>query len=158
MSVIERPSLACVYVALTALLLCTASARAAQHHGRMPQRAAVFQGNLAAYLLGAANDSDSVTISPGPRLHLEPNAPNPFEHDGGTTISFSLEERASVRLAVYDSFYRLVTVLLDEERGAGRTRVRFVPAALPQGIASGFYFYELTAGSQRLVGRMMLMK
>jgi hypothetical protein len=90
-------------------------------------------------------------------LGLEQNYPNPF--NPSTSIAFALPNDARVVLEVYDIYGRLVNVLLDETRAAGRHSVEWngrdaSGAALP----SGTYLYRLTSGTTSLAKRMTLAK
>ena len=101
--------------------------------------------------------SDSIDIVPGSTLYLEPNAPNPFGPERGTTIGFSLDREAVVTLSVYDCFYNLVEVLIDEETmGEGRTVESYNPGLR---IASGMYFYTLEIrDGERFTRRMLYLR
>jgi len=83
---------------------------------------------------------------------LYENYPNPF--NGQTTIRFDLKRAAQVELAVYDLLGRKVRTLLNEQRPAGRHTLRFDSANL----ASGFYFYRLSAGKTTQARKMLLIK
>lgn len=73
---------------------------------------------------------------------LRQNYPNPFNPT--TTIPFALQERSTVRLKVYDAVGREVAILVDEELPAGSYTSPFDAS----GLASGVYFYHLTASRQ----------
>jgi hypothetical protein len=79
------------------------------------------------------------TVPSGVALH--PNIPNPFS--GSTTLSFTLDNPGPVRLSVHTMLGRELTVLLDEERRAGRHEVAFNTGSLP----SGTYLYRLQSGN-----------
>jgi hypothetical protein len=100
----------------------------------------------------------AVPNSPLPtKLALE-NFPNPF--NPSTTIRFALPRDADVTLKVYDVAGRLVRTLLEREpRDAG------VHDALWDGndtggnpVSSGVYFYRLTAGTETLTRKAVLLK
>lgn len=65
-------------------------------------------------------------------------APNPFVEQ--TTLTFALDDAASVSLTVYDVLGRRVSVLVDRPLGPGDHTARF----RGRGRASGVYFYVLT--------------
>jgi hypothetical protein len=78
--------------------------------------------------------------------------PNPFNPK--TVVSSQLPVGSHVRLIVYDALGREVAVLVDEERPAGSYRDTFDGS----GLASGVYYYRLTAGSFTDTKKMVLMK
>lgn len=80
------------------------------------------------------------------------NLPNPF--NPATEISFSLPEASDVKLIVYDIIGREVAKLVDGFVEVGVHTVQFDGSNL----ASGIYFYHLTAGKYTAVKKMMLVK
>jgi hypothetical protein len=89
--------------------------------------------------------------------HLEQNIPNPFNPT--TSIGFTLVEASDVSLVVYDSSGRLVRTLVDGRRDAKQHNVlwdgRNDAGAL---IATGVYFYRLTAPGFSQTRKMVLLK
>ncbi|VAX23892.1 hypothetical protein MNBD_IGNAVI01-268, partial [hydrothermal vent metagenome] len=83
---------------------------------------------------------------------LEQNYPNPF--NPSTTISFTIDKREHVELAVYNSIGQLVTKLINEEKSAGDYQVTFNASNLP----SGIYYYQLLAGNRVLTKKCILLK
>ncbi|HER42929.1 MAG TPA: T9SS type A sorting domain-containing protein [Candidatus Eisenbacteria bacterium] len=89
--------------------------------------------------------------------YLAQNAPNPF--NPLTTISFGLSDRGRVTLSVYDVTGRLVRVLIDEDRAAGRYRETWDGrGAHGVTVASGVYFYRLRAGTFSETRKMILIR
>jgi len=86
------------------------------------------------------------------QYHLAQNYPNPF--NPSTTIAFSIPERNHVALRVYNMLGQEVSVLLDGIREAGHHEVVFDAS----GLASGIYFYRITAGEYLDVRKMMLVR
>ncbi len=85
------------------------------------------------------------------------NFPNPF--NPATTITFDLPWQATVRLTVLDILGRVLSVLVDERREAGRHNIHFDAT----GVASGVLFYRLEASNGESAGflqtkRMVLVK
>lgn len=79
--------------------------------------------------------------------------PNPFA--SVTTVRYGLPEAGRVRLSVYDLLgKRVATLVENEEREAGYHTAVWEP----QGLASGIYVYVLEAGSQRLTGKLSLVR
>ncbi len=85
-------------------------------------------------------------------LRLMQNYPNPFNPTTG--IRFQLSGNSWVRLVVYDLLGKEVAVLVNERKSPGSYEVRFNGSRL----SSGVYFYELTAGTSRIVRSMVLAK
>ncbi|MFQ5637620.1 MAG: T9SS type A sorting domain-containing protein [bacterium] len=83
---------------------------------------------------------------------LRQNYPNPF--NPSTTIRFSLSQPQHVRLAVFDLLGRQVIELLSEEMSSGEHAVVFDA----RGLASGLYFYRLTAGRTSQVRKTFLLR
>ena len=78
--------------------------------------------------------------------------PNPINHL--TTLSFSLPQTQDVRLAVFDITGREVAVVTEGRHGAGEHRVAFDGTEL----SSGIYFAHLTAGTQQMTQKLLLVK
>jgi len=83
---------------------------------------------------------------------LHQNYPNPF--NPRTLITYELPRAAHVTLKLYDVFGREVASVVDEFQNAGHRSVEWNATD----VASGVYFYELTAGSFRSVKKMTLLK
>ncbi len=83
---------------------------------------------------------------------LDQNYPNPFNPT--TAISYQLSANSFVSLKVYDILGREVTTLVNEKQSAGSYQVTFDASRL----ASGVYFYRLTAGSFVSVKKLVLLK
>ncbi len=83
---------------------------------------------------------------------LSQNYPNPFNPT--TTISYSLVARVQIRLEIYNVLGQLVKTLVNSEQSPGAHEVVFNA----DGLASGVYFYKLTAGSFTKVNKMMMLK
>jgi hypothetical protein len=85
------------------------------------------------------------------------NFPNPFNPE--TTIQYNLAESADVTLHIYNVVGQVVRTLVAERQSAGRYRVQWsgmddrnVP------VSSGIYFYEIRAGKNKDVRKLMLLK
>lgn len=113
----------------------------------------------------AGADFLSITITPGgdttvqtepeekPAVFaLEQNYPNPF--NPATTIKYSVARQGAVTLTIYNVMGQKITELVNGEKAPGHYSVSWNAARM----ASGVYFYRLTAGGQTLIRQMMLIK
>ena len=85
-------------------------------------------------------------------FQLHQNFPNPF--NPSTTITFSIPIRSEVKLSVFDIQGRKIGTLINDFRNPGDYRITFDGAKL----ASGSYFYQLSANNLNLTRRMILVK
>lgn len=85
-------------------------------------------------------------------FRLDQNYPNPFNPI--TRISFCLPHAAPVLLEVFDLRGRLIRQLVDSVQPAGAQIISFDAAEL----ASGIYFYRMTADDYVAVRKMMLIR
>ncbi|MBI5645415.1 MAG: T9SS type A sorting domain-containing protein [Ignavibacteriae bacterium] len=83
---------------------------------------------------------------------LGQNYPNPF--NPATTITFSVPQSGTVRLAVYDASGKEIALLANSTYTAGNYRVTWNAGTIP----SGVYYYRLSAGSFNATRKMMLVK
>jgi phosphatidylserine/phosphatidylglycerophosphate/cardiolipin synthase-like enzyme len=107
----------------------------------------------------AAGGSDNIVldvkqISPEIPLStaLEQNYPNPFNPT--THLRFTIAQLAIVRLQIYDVLGREVTTLVNEQKLPGTYDVGFDGSKL----ASGVYYYRLTAGNFVQTKKLLLLK
>jgi hypothetical protein len=115
-------------------------------------------GNESAF---AVLGPSQVTGDDSPRVpdaaFLSQNYPNPF--NPSTVIAFGIEEPARVSLRIYDAAGRIVRVLLDERREAGRHEAIWDgrdEGGMPVG--SGVYFYRFEAGAFSETNKMILLR
>jgi hypothetical protein len=85
-------------------------------------------------------------------LALDSNYPNPF--GAATTIEYALPEPTHVVLEVFDILGRRIARLVDQERPAGRHRVRLDASDW----TSGTYLYRLRAAGETRTGRMTVIR
>jgi len=83
---------------------------------------------------------------------LDQNYPNPF--NPVTTIRFALVQRSHVRLTIYNAAGRVAMTVLNREMDPGEHRVELRAA----GLASGVYFYRLTAGRFVTTKKMVVLR
>jgi hypothetical protein len=89
--------------------------------------------------------------------YLSQNFPNPF--NPVTRISFGLKEPGHVTLRIYDVSGKLIRVLVDERREAGRYTETWDGLDNKRvTVSSGVYFYSLISGSLRDTRKMVLMR
>jgi hypothetical protein len=96
-----------------------------------------------------------VNISPNEipgEFKLEQNYPNPF--NPSTTIRYALPRRAHVTLAVFNVLGQQVANLVDAVEEAGYHDIRFDSS----GLASGVYFYRMSAGGYVASKRLILVR
>jgi len=86
------------------------------------------------------------------KFELEQNYPNPF--NPSTVISYKVSMNSPVTLKVYDVLGREVATLVNEKKAPGQYSVRFDGS----GLASGVYFYRLSAGNFSSTKKLLLMK
>jgi PKD repeat protein len=83
---------------------------------------------------------------------LSQNYPNPF--NPVTAIKYQIPKASLVSIKVYDLIGREIAVLVNEVKQPGVYRVSFST----ENLASGVYFYKLTAGDFSSVKKMNLLK
>ncbi|MCZ7602004.1 MAG: T9SS type A sorting domain-containing protein [Melioribacteraceae bacterium] len=80
------------------------------------------------------------------------NYPNPFNPT--TVIKYEIKEPTHLSLRIFDSLGRLVEVLEETTKPAGRHEVKFDGSKL----SSGFYLYQLTSDKFNFTKKMLLVK
>ena len=83
---------------------------------------------------------------------LQQNYPNPFNPQ--TTIGFTIPERQFVRLEIFNVLGQPVEVLINGSRDSGYHEVIFDGTHL----ASGIYYFRITAGQYNAVKKMLLVR
>ncbi len=123
--------------------------------GNDPRSVVHTPGQFAAYVVEKGTSIVS-GVKQEPRVPevfaLRQNYPNPF--NPSTTINFSTPSSGHVSLVVYNVIGQEVRRLVDRTMAAGEHTISFDAVNLP----SGMYLYELRAGSERAVRKMILMK
>ena len=89
---------------------------------------------------------------PPQRIRLFQNYPNPFNPT--TTIRFDLPEPSEVKLDLYSVDGRKVATLVNSQLSDGRHQVELDASNL----ASGIYFYTLSAGGRLLTQKLTVVK
>ena len=83
---------------------------------------------------------------------LSYNYPNPFNPQ--TKIQYSIPQSSNVLIKVFDILGNEIETLVDEEKQIGTYEINWYAEGLP----SGFYFYQLRAGSFIETKKMILLK
>jgi hypothetical protein len=83
---------------------------------------------------------------------LSQNYPNPF--NPSTKIKYSIPHISFVTLKIYDILGREIETLVNEEKNVGFYEVNFDASKL----ASGIYFYKLTAENFTDIKKLILIK
>ena len=114
------------------------------------------QWGYSIYELGIFAQDTATGVEEPLKMHdkylLNNNFPNPF--NPSTAISYQLSAAGRVTLKVYDVLGREVATLVNGKENAGYYRVNFDGSKL----ASGVYFYRLTAGDFTSVKKMLMVK
>ena len=102
-------------------------------------------------IITSTEDDGNKVLAPY-ETKLYDNYPNPF--NPSTNIRFSISDSRFTTLKVYDVLGNEVATLVNEEKPAGSYEVNFNASML----ASGIYYYRLTAGTFAETKRMILLK
>ncbi|RPI18370.1 MAG: choice-of-anchor D domain-containing protein [Ignavibacteriae bacterium] len=98
--------------------------------------------------IGISNNNNKIPEE----FRLYQNYPNPF--NPVTTINFDLPVKSDVTIRIYDIIGREVEILAKGNFNSGKHTISWNA----ENIASGVYFYEISAGDFRDVKKMMLIK
>jgi hypothetical protein len=109
------------------------------------QYISVYDPNL---VVGNSNHSGTLPAE----YRLYDNYPNPF--NPATTIKYSIPEKGFVSIGIYDILGKEIKTLVSSEQNPGTHEVIFDAGDL----ASGLYFYRMTAGNFTDVNKMILIK
>ncbi len=85
---------------------------------------------------------------------LSQNYPNPFNPE--TVIEYELPKTTAVKVELFDMIGRKLITLVNEVQRAGKYRVSLNTS--PYALATGIYFYRLSAGAFSATKKMMLLK
>lgn len=106
-----------------------------------------FNGNFEYH-----NLSNEVVIGIPVKYDLSQNFPNPF--NPSTKINYDLPFDGEVSIKIFDMSGKELKTLVDELKTAGYHSVEFNAS----GLASGVYFYSISAGSFTATKKMILLK
>ena len=97
------------------------------------------------------------SAQPAKKFYLAQNYPNPFNPN--TTITYHIGERSRVSLIIYDVLGNEIAVVLNEEKPEGTYNVNVSMTNVSvSSLASGMYFYKLTAGKYSEIRKMVYLK
>jgi len=108
--------------------------------------------NPDAYIPPQTDVASDKSIDLARTFGLWQNYPNPFNPT--TNIMYSLPEKSSVKLQVFDLSGHPIKTLVNEQQSPGTYTVPFDGSRL----TSGIYFYSLQFGNQMITKKMMFMK
>ena len=103
------------------------------------------------YRIDYIDSTDNRIVIPS-NYSLSQNYPNPFNPT--TTIEYNIPYDGFVVLKIYDILGREVKTLVNEEKSAGNYSVTLNASSL----ASGVYFYRLSAGNYTSIKKMVVLK
>lgn len=117
----------------------------------------IFLFLIRAYVSSIGTEiSEPIEILPS-SYALEQNYPNPFNPE--TVISFSLPKPGNVKIKIYDVLGNEIRTLIDEERLAGKHNIYWNSTDnFGKRVASGVYFYTISADNFTQTKKMVLMK
>ena len=114
-----------------------------------------FSNPTQAYSGSVGNEDNNVPSNCVMKLHN--NYPNPF--NPSTTISFDLPRETDVEITVYNIKGQKVKVLTNDHFEKGTHSVIWNGKDNSnKSVASGIYFYKLSAGNETKVNKMLLLK
>lgn len=106
-----------------------------------------FNGNFEYFPLGK-----TVIIGTPKKNELLQNYPNPF--NPVTKIDYYITDKSFVKIVIYDMLGRETAVAVNENKEPGFYTAEFNGSSL----ASGIYYYRITAGSYTEIRKMILLK
>lgn len=140
------------------------------HYARRNFAAVKFKNSI--YVFGGDNQFDNVVpyvekldlqtsveeeIASPSEIELEQNYPNPF--NPSTHISFKIPQKSKVFLEIFDIFGKQITTLVNEELDAGKHTVEWNGRDdFGNFVASGVYFYRISAGKTSITKKMILLR
>ena len=105
----------------------------------------------------AVTSFETTTTTPSLKLSLEQNHPNPF--NPVTRIDYTVDEAGTVHLAIYDISGKLVRTLVNRRMRSGTHSEEWDGRNNGgRAVASGIYFYRLTAGKKSLARKAVFLK
>jgi len=118
----------------------------------LAERRELFAQNLIEWLSTPVSVEDNEIGQHPASFELSQNYPNPF--NPATIIKYQVPSALQVSIKVYDLIGKEIAVLVDEVKEQGQYQISFDG----QSLASGIYFYKMTAGEFTSVKKMSLLK
>jgi PKD repeat protein len=112
----------------------------------------VYDISDAVFIITIPNGVKEIESGIPKEFNLGQNYPNPF--NPVTSINYQVSEASLVKIKVYDLVGRELAVLVNEVKQPGIYQVSFGT----DNLASGVYFYKMTAGNFSSVRKMNLLK
>jgi photosystem II stability/assembly factor-like uncharacterized protein len=101
---------------------------------------------------GTTSISDQSNTEVPSEFKLYQNYPNPF--NPSTNIIFSTPQTAFISIVIYDPLGNEIDVIVNREFLAGNYSIPWIP----RNVASGVYFYRMTAGDITFRGKLIFIK
>jgi len=102
-------------------------------------------------------ETNAETLATPEAFELMQNYPNPF--NPSTTISYAVPDEALVKVQIYDVTGKLVSTLVNGKQQAGIHQIEWTGKdAYGSRVATGVYFYKMTAGSYVETKKMLFTK
>jgi len=117
--------------------------------GSLPYDSLAFGTNP--YRIDYIDSTDNKIVIPS-NYSISQNYPNPFNPT--TTIEYNIPKAGFVILKIYDILGREVRTLVNGEKAAGNYSITLNASSL----ASGVYFYRLSAGTYTSIKKMVVLK
>ena len=127
----------------------------------LPAGTVLSAGRAGAYRLRGVPTTVNDTASGGetPQARASLDRPRPVPANPRVSVPFSVPERCDVNLAVYDLQGRLVAMLVDEPRPAGRhSAVWDGKNSWGMSMPSGAYFVRLSCRGEERTARILLLR
>jgi len=111
------------------------------------------QGNFGVLSINSQGTTGISEVSAIPdNYSLSQNYPNPF--NPVTNIKFSIPKQEIVKITVYNSYGKEISVLLNKQLAAGTYKINFYG----ENLSSGIYFYKMDAENFSQSKSMILLK
>jgi hypothetical protein len=113
-------------------------------------------GRIGSVLNNISSTAPPISSNPD-NFTLQQNYPNPF--NPSTTIKYSVKNTCNVQIKIYNQLGQEVYVLVNEQKPAGEHNVTWDGKdAKGNKLASGIYYYRLTAGKQVDTKKMLYLR